>query len=93
MHTPSICNIGGINNVLYVGSPRIIYATVCHCYYIHKMKLDQLILLMGAYCCALGYVRIGLICFVLGGLPSVYKRDTFSIMFMGSSVIGLLRVI
>jgi hypothetical protein len=55
------------------------------------MKVFEFITLAGAYLCALGYIRSGLVCFVIGGIPGIVRRDWFTILFMGSSLIGLTK--
>lgn len=55
-------------------------------------KAQQMCFLLGAWLCALGYVKAGLSFFLLGGMPDILKLDRFAILFGLSSVYGLCRI-
>lgn len=48
--------------------------------------------LAGAWLCALGFVKLGLLAFLAGGLRDVMRGDGFAIAFAASSLVGLWRV-
>lgn len=55
-------------------------------------KLQQICFLIGAWACATGFVKPGLVFFLLGGMPDILKADSFAILFGLSSVYGLCRI-
>ena len=49
--------------------------------------------LAGAWLCGLGFVKLGLIAFVIGGLPGLRVGGWMAWGFMAANMAGIIRVI